>query len=214
MIGQKVNDKNDGVWYDWWSNGSLRKYCIWKDGKKDGIDKYFNSNGTLETIGSYSNGYHVGEWQHYHKNGHLSRLQYFVDSLSSKELKVISKYENTIAALYFPMGTWKEWDEKGNLISETIYNDSYEIEMEIDYYPSGAKKAETHFQGFHQGFCSQNPNYFIRNGLYQEWHENGALKTKGNWKNNKKKGQWTYWSANGDIEKTEVYKNGELTEEK
>jgi|TARA_B110000261_G_scaffold163793_1_gene210837 antitoxin component YwqK of YwqJK toxin-antitoxin module len=214
MIGQKVNDKNEGVWYDWWSNGNIRKYYIWENGIQNGIDKYFNSNGTLDRIGKYSNGYQIGEWRFYYKNGQLKKLQFFVDSLSPKELKVISKYENTIATLYFPVGTWKEWDEKGNLISETNFDGSYEIDKQTYYYPSGAKKTETNFQGFHQGFCSQNPSYFIKNGLFQEWHENGKPKTTGMWENNIKEGNWTYFTNTGNIEKIEVYKNEELIEVK
>ncbi len=210
MQGQKVDDKKDGVWYEWWSDGNLRKYSIWKNNNQHGIYKYYYPDGTLNRIGNYSNGYQIGEWLFYHKNGQLNELQYFVDSISLKEEKVISENKNTFASIYFPINTWKELDENGNLISEIFFNDSHGIDRKITYFPSGSKKEEINFERYYLDFCSHNPRDFIINGLYQEWYENGKLKTKGNWKKNQKSGEWLFWSLDGEIEKIEVYHNGKL----
>jgi antitoxin component YwqK of YwqJK toxin-antitoxin module len=48
------------------------------------------------------------------------------------------------------------------------------------------------------------------NGKYLEKHENGKMKVKGRYKNGQKKGNWFYYSSNGQPEKREFWKNGAL----
>lgn len=72
---------------------------------------------------------------------------------------------------------------------------------------------------------SSKPVFF---GPYKEFYPNGQLKVEGayqiygtNWARyeemkyqNIKTGEWKYYKKNGKVEKTEVYKNGVLTETK
>ena len=44
-------------------------------------------------------------------------------------------------------------------------------------------------------------------GLMEVYYENGQLRRKGNYKNNKREGLWEYFKQDGSLEKTETYEN-------
>ena len=49
-------------------------------------------------------------------------------------------------------------------------------------------------------------------GLYEQFHENGKLKMKGEKNKGKNNGIWEYHDKEGNLTKTEEYKDGELIE--
>ena len=42
------------------------------------------------------------------------------------------------------------------------------------------------------------------------WYDNGQKETGGNYKDGKEDGLWTYWDKDGNVTKTETYKDDEL----
>ena len=48
-----------------------------------------------------------------------------------------------------------------------------------------------------------------REGPWELYHENGQLKSKGNYKNGRKNGFLKYFNKDGSLDKTETWKNGE-----
>lgn len=50
----------------------------------------------------------------------------------------------------------------------------------------------------------------IRHGRHMEWHQNGKLKIKGSYKQNKKHGLWLTWDNQGILELSETYQDGKL----
>ena len=72
------------------------------------------------------------------------------------------------------------------------------------------------FESFHEnGQLCERRNYIDGelDGLQEGYHENGQLVERRNYKNGKKDGLWEkYNKYNGDILKTEEYKNGVLQE--
>jgi antitoxin component YwqK of YwqJK toxin-antitoxin module len=50
----------------------------------------------------------------------------------------------------------------------------------------------------------------VKHGPYFYYYESGKLKVSGNFANDKKHGTWKYFDEQGNITKTEEYKNGEL----
>ena len=54
---------------------------------------------------------------------------------------------------------------------------------------------------------SKEGEYFEGNlkGIWTEWHDNGALKSKGNYKGKQKVGPWKYWDAAGNLVKEESF---------
>ena len=136
------------------------------------------------------------------------------------------------------LGRKKEY-EKGIELSDTIfiYHDNGQLWTQENY-----KKGERHglqewlyengqldyrenwkdgkedglFEGYHEnGQLRSRENYKDGelDGLQEGYHENGQLVERRNYKNGKKDGLWEkYNKYNGDILKTEEYKNGVLQE--
>lgn len=50
-------------------------------------------------------------------------------------------------------------------------------------------------------------------GSYTLYHENGKVKTKGNFHNSKREGEWTYYHENGNLALKKNFTKGELTGE-
>ena len=49
-------------------------------------------------------------------------------------------------------------------------------------------------------------------GQVKEYYENGKLKLRGNYKEDKKEGKWEYFDEEGNLTGTEKYKNDDLVE--
>ncbi len=74
--------------------------------------------------------------------------------------------------------------------------------MALSYYPSGKLKTEEEYL------------YDRRNGLYVERSEEGWIKIKGNYRNEEKQGNWFEYNEKGKVIKTQVYRLGQLLQEK
>lgn len=211
QLGQEINNKQDGTDYQWYSNGNYRHIDNYKLGKFHGSYKYFHYNGQIDTEGNYFEGYDIGKWTSYYDNGKIREIRYFVDSIGIKEKQRIVEWQKNHlgAAPYFPIGTTINYDKLGNKIAEHIYKDFFLVKS-IKYYSNGREKEIINYVDFHQGFCSQNPSYYIKGGQYLEFYENGNKKTEGNYSDNTKDGEWKLWAESGQFLKTEIYKKGKL----
>lgn len=56
-------------------------------------------------------------------------------------------------------------------------------------------------------------NSLIKDGDYILYHQNGNVKAKGNYADNKREGEWTYYHENGNIALKKNYSKGEQTGE-
>ena len=52
----------------------------------------------------------------------------------------------------------------------------------------------------------------IKDGVIETFYDNGQLERRGNWKNWEQDGLWEYFDKDGNLTKTEEYKDGELVE--
>ena len=48
----------------------------------------------------------------------------------------------------------------------------------------------------------------MKDGLIEEFYDNGQLERKGNYKDRKREGPWEWYYENGQLEERENYKNG------
>jgi antitoxin component YwqK of YwqJK toxin-antitoxin module len=218
-VGSYVNGKEHGWSYEFWDNGRIKRLEYSDMGTTTGPYKYYHSNGQIDTEGKYDKagedlgyltGYRVGKWTHYYENGKIKEEQYYVDSISTKEKLRIAEYRKAKNARpEFPIGSAITYDISGKKTSEYIYKDYFLVKF-VKYYSNGKEKEVTNYTDFHQGFCSQNPSYYIKGGQYNEYYESGNKKAEGNYLNNEKDGEWNTWSENGQLIKKEKYKNGKL----
>lgn len=218
-IGSHVNGKKHGWSYEYWDNGRIKRLEYSDMGTSSGPYKYYYSNGQIDTDGKYDKagedlgywtGYMVGKWTHYYENGKIKEEQFYVDSIGAKEKIRIEEYRKAKGARpEFPIGSAISYDTSGKKTAEYIYKDYMLIKF-VKYFSNGKEKEVTNYTDFHQGFCSQNPSYYIKGGQYTEYFENGNKKTEGIYLNNQKEGEWFTWSDSGQLLKKEKYKTGKL----
>jgi antitoxin component YwqK of YwqJK toxin-antitoxin module len=210
-IGNYKNGESDGLFYSYFDNGRISQKRLFIDGVVHGLVEYYYSNGNLNSIGSFDHGYHVGKHIDYYDNGKIREQSSYIDSIGKNEKQRIEEWKKKHMGEvpFFPVGTTTRYDKQGNKIEEYIYKD-FMLVKSIKYHFNGKTKEEINYVDFHQGFCSQNPSYWIKGGQYVEYFDNGSKKTEGVYLNNQKEGEWFTWSDNGQLLKKEKYKNGKL----
>ena len=93
---------------------------------------------------------------------------------------------------------WIEWNMTGQILSDLNYKDGKLVgETKYDYHSNGHKFKEI----------------ISTNGKKKHtfWHENGQKHIEGNYKDGKEEGEWLYYHENGELQKTRIFKNGEIT---
>lgn len=66
-----VNGKSNGLWLEWYPNGTLRYRAHWKDSKGNGKWEYFYPNGQLRSESFYIDDIAQGLFKNYYENGQL-----------------------------------------------------------------------------------------------------------------------------------------------
>jgi uncharacterized protein len=198
--------------YYYSENGKLAEIIGYKKNRLNGEYKIFHEDGTIKESGQFFEGYAIGTWKEFFKGGKIKSLKYYSDSIGYEERKKLKRYENTMGVKYlsFPIKTWLEYDSLGNIFYKTYHDDSFNIILEEEFYPSGKLHFKTSYNGEVPYMCSKNPGYSIRNGSAEQYYENGKIKIEGYYINEEKNGVWKYFDLKGNIIKTEKYRNDSL----
>lgn len=127
QIGFFHNGKRQGVWRDYYHDGSLAlethfeddlcqglwrqwyfgidqlsEECYYKNSVRHGAWRKWHKNGVLAVEGHYENDLHQGLWREWHSNG---------------QLKVEGNYKDDLR-----QGVWRWWYPDGSLAVEKYYN--------------------------------------------------------------------------------------------
>ena len=132
------------------------------------------------------------------------------------EQEIENKRLYNLGAPHKEYGTWKWYNEDGQLILESIISPDEEEIQEVDglfegthgevpisglfieYYESGKKKSEKILRnGKEDGLCTI-------------WYENGQKQKKETYKNGKRDGKWDSWSIEGLIQEQKNYNEGTI----
>ena len=114
----------DGIAESYYESGKLRTKSNFVNGKLEGVDKEYYESGKLKAEKTAQNGKWAGMEKEYYENGKLKYESNYrngeIESISkmyyeSGELWLESKYK------YAQLYNEKEYDKKGNLISERNY---------------------------------------------------------------------------------------------
>ncbi len=111
---------------DYYGNGNLRSEIPYKDGKREGIEKWYYENGNLTFEALYKNDILDGVHKSYYKNGKL---------VSQTTLK------NGL-----PHGIVKNYYKSGKLKSEVPYKNGIVHGILKEYYKKGKLKASINFK--------------------------------------------------------------------
>ena len=156
-----------------------------KEDIKDGLVEEFYDNGLLSFKGNYKNGKEDGLWELFHENGQLgSRWNY---KNGQEEGLFVSFYDN---------GQLKHRENYIDGELDGLYETFHEKgKLYETFHKNG--KPDGHWETFYL-----NSNFFLH----------GPRKTRGKIKNEKLEGLWEYFDEEGNLTKTEEYKDGELVE--
>jgi len=121
----------------------------------------------------------------------------------------------------FREGTWVEWYSDGNKKREANYVKGKLYGLEVEYRKNGNKKKETEYigDGFHSSSSKswyengriRQKSIYLQNkkeGFFQAWYENGKSYLKKSYKNGKEEGTRTIWYDNGTKMQETQFENG------
>ena len=75
--GEIKNQKENGFWEYWHSNGKKAREGAFIDGKPNGTHTYWYKNGQLRGIGNWKEGIYDGEWEMYNEDGKEKVIQIY-----------------------------------------------------------------------------------------------------------------------------------------
>jgi antitoxin component YwqK of YwqJK toxin-antitoxin module len=233
-----VNDKKEGVSYQYFSNGQLKEEAHFVNNKKSGITREFDLDGQLITVLTYKNGYLVereklnrtdenglkqGLWRTFYTNGRIKSEAFYQDDLLTGPFKEYDEDGNIKVMLQYAAGAIVEeadtadldievketFDEQGNLVYSGSYRDTIPVGIHRVYDTSGKVT---------MGYLFDNEGLKLGEGIITnegkkegEWkyfYRNGALRAKGRYANNLETGKWDFLFENGKTEQSGVFKQG------
>jgi len=165
--------KKHGYWKEFYANFDLKSEMYYKHGLRNGFYKLYDEKGNLLKITKYVDDVEQVlspetkplQMQHeYYPNGRVKREASFRDG----------KRE----------GTWREFDENGNVISSQIYKNGKLVQ-------TGVMDTDG-----------------TRRGEWVELYPDSTLRAKGLFINGKRSGEWVFYYPGEKIEQQGNYKNG------
>jgi len=121
-----INEKKEGKWLYYYSNGNIRIECFYKDDRFDGeLISYFMDGLNIDYKCFYKNGIKNGKYISYRKNGVINQIReynndflvYASSFYLSGKIKKESFYENNNI-----IGLSSFYDKEDNFISKRFYS--------------------------------------------------------------------------------------------
>lgn len=219
------NGNKEGEWKEYYENGQLKRIGTYHN-TTEPVGKWveYYDNGNLKSIGSYRNGWYNknGKWEYFYRNGNIKKVEYYEKKAFSNscypegtwktyyengEKKGIETYKKGKA-----IGEWYEYYISGNIKSYANYSKKEKIKKEPGYnkYEHNVLWKFQDENGIITSLEYFAKNWFDspyggrgkRNGFYQNFYPNGNLKMEGMCSEDIKKGEWKYFSEDGELLET------------
>lgn len=173
-----------------------------KFNRKQGVWKEFYPSGVVKKEMRYKDDKLDGYYKEFFPDGNLDKAEKYVDGVLQKNvaelvrLDVLNTYYESgkvkISGTFnkgVPEGIRRYYDENGTIVSGENYKDGVLIEKGI-YDASG-----------------------YRQGKWKEFYPNGSIRAEGEYKDDKRIGEWVFYHLNGSIEQKGKYtKDGKPTD--
>lgn len=180
--GNIKNNREDGVWIDYFESGSIKSKNIYKNGLRNGKVFEYYEDGKIRLLGKYWKGNKIDTSTWYFENGLIKQQEiYLVDTIRGDCLGEAKRYyESGKLEKFIPIVNWKRqgickiYYENGNLKYLTEYkNDKL-------------------------------------NGIAEGYYENGKINYSGTTKDSLEDGKFNYYDEKGKLINSEFYINGKL----
>lgn len=182
------------------SNGFIKKReyinAYNSGGKKQGIWKEFDSDINVITSGNYSNGIKDGYFKYYDREGNLIKIEKYIRGILEENPQELATYE--IRTDYYDDGSIKVIGSYKDDKAEGVRREFSKDGVITDGYI------------MHEGFVIAHgiiDEAGKKQGVWQEYYDNGRLRAEGNYDNNVRVGKWIYYYENGKVEQTGFYDN-------
>lgn len=223
------------------SNEIVKKLTPFKEGREEGLEYEYSRDGRIITITEYKKGFVVakekinrkdkndlktGIWKDFYKNNKVKEEKRFKEDKLKGYYKYYGSDGHLDSANLYIMGV-KQIDEKNSADFEilTDYYSSGNIKETSVYNSAGNKNGVNQFynkDGIIDSSKVFNNGNLLSKGLIDEagyyqgyweyYYLSGELKSKGNYKDGKKFGEWVYYFKNGNIEQKGKFDlNGRFT---
>ncbi len=207
---QEVQDffegKLVGLHVKYHANGQESYKVAYKEGLKEGKERFFSTEGKLLGEGDYRQGKPVGKHWRKAENGVQILAAHFDEQGNTIEPIIEYNEEGQKIARYFLLddknhGEYLQWYDNGNPKVEYNYDQGQFHGEQKEYYPSGQIKLKAMYV--------QNN----KEGLYEEWYENGKIAQRAIFKNQGLDGVYEQWYENGQLKTQEHHVMGKLDQE-
>ena len=176
------------------------------NGYLDGEYIKYYSGGDVEFKGRYLKGQKHGKWETFKSDGTIKLTEVFANDDMTKKITYYAdgsvdrerNYKNGKEH-----GIDKQYTSEGKLKAENNYVNGKQVGAQMKFYASNA--------GNYIERCNYNAQGKLDGMFTETFEENGAVKKKGQYKDGRKVGRWTYGYLSG-LYKEEEYKDGKLIE--
>ena len=187
IISEELNHYNDGKFTPR-TRTTLNHQA--KKGKPIGELKQFNEQGTLMILWEFYNdesGRRRYKSTEFHTNGKLRFIHEYafirlseIDSFNRKDHPPHTIDDFGYSSLIVPYGKHTWYNDKGVLIKEESYD-------KLTFYDQDAQH--------------------LLHGKYTEYHDNGKIRTQGQYKEGNPDGSWSHFHFNGRVYEQGIYRN-------
>ncbi len=203
--GLYKNNKKNGVWINFYSNGNTKSKITYNNGSPSGYATFFYENGKISEQGNWQKDHWVGPYKYYYESGQLSydwnydtsgkRTGEQIYYHANGEKKYEGKWEKGKN-----QGSLKVYNEKGNLIEEKIYaNGKLTESKKIDVQEKNEEPTKNEIPKLK----------FSQTGNHTIFNDNGTIDVKGYFVNGYLyEGEKFTYNKDGKLLYVTYYKNG------
>lgn len=221
--GRYKDSQKVGVWTELFPNGNKKSELTYVNNRPNGHAVMYNENGTKSEEGTWVGTRWVGDYKLYYEDG-TPRQQFNYSQIGQREGTQTYLHPNGKVAITVDMkggkeqGWKKEYDENGNLIRETFFNDGVIDPSQTKNYdtsttPKAPEKApeEKDIKGTAP---VTDPNFKPNKGTFTgegDWilYSNGQITMKGSFHQKKLvNGEQRIYDKNGILIQIKLYKEG------
>jgi antitoxin component YwqK of YwqJK toxin-antitoxin module len=194
--GMLLNGLPEGMWINYYPNGTVKSTGSRKNHELDSLWVFYSPEGIKTTAFTYLNGAKTGEATIYDKEGNISEIVKYENNVKQGEALYFFKTGELSKRVFFEKGKEQgeafEYGKDGRIITLLKYDFGFiKREEKINRFDLEGR----------------------RQGLWIEFHKNGATAVEGNYNNGLKNGVFKNFDRDGNLLSLEKYENGLLVED-